>query len=69
MFIGTFNTDADTGDLVEYLNPGDRRRWWPVRVGKIDIPALVRDRDQLLAEAKVNHDLEASLKLDPIVVG
>lgn len=65
VFIGTFNTDADTGELVEYLNPGDRRRWWPVRVGKIDIPALVRDRDQLLAEAKVNHALEASLKLDP----
>jgi putative DNA primase/helicase len=63
VFIGTFNTDADTGDLVEYLNPGDRRRWWPVRVGKIDIPALVHDRDQLLAEAKVNHELEASLKL------
>ena len=30
IFIGTFNTDANTGELVEYLNPGDRRRWWPV---------------------------------------
>lgn len=50
VFIGTFNTDADTGELVEYLNPGDRRRWWPVQVGKIDIPALIRDRDQLLAD-------------------
>jgi hypothetical protein len=52
-FIGTFNTDANTGMLVEYLNPGDRRRWWPVRVGTIDLDAFKRDRLQLLAEAMV----------------
>jgi hypothetical protein len=51
VFIATVNTDPNTGDIVPYLNPGDRRRWWPVRVGTIDIEALMRDRDQLFAEA------------------
>ena len=58
IFIGTFNTDANTGALVEYLNPGDRRRWWPVEVGKvrpINLPALQRDRWQLFAEALAQH--------------
>jgi hypothetical protein len=66
IFIGTFNTDANTGDVVEYLNPGDRRRWWPVKVGKIDIEKLLRDRDQLFAEAVIEAQvLGASIKLDP----
>jgi len=51
VFFGSFNTDANTGALVEYLNPGDRRRWWPVRVGEIDLLGLARDRLQLFAEA------------------
>ncbi|QPF91482.1 virulence-associated E family protein [Bradyrhizobium commune] len=63
VFIGTFNTDATTGALVEYLNPGDQRRWWPVRVGAVDIAALQRDRDQLMAEAVVAYDLDMPLYL------
>ena len=65
VFIGSFNTTAG-GELIEYLNVGDNRRWWPVRVGDIDIPALERDRDQLLAEA--DHDAmfgDNSLYLSP----
>ncbi len=74
IFIATINPDANSGDIPEYLNPGDRRRWWPLTVGKIDIPALIRDRDQLFAEAMARGrtlgeprlgepDVWASLKL------
>jgi predicted P-loop ATPase len=58
IFIGTFNTDANTGQTVEYLNAGDRRRWWPVRVAEVsptDLAALQRDRWQLFAEALAQH--------------
>ena len=50
VFGGTVNPDKD--GTVDYLQDesGDRR-WWPVRVGAIDIAALRRDRDQLWAEA------------------
>lgn len=54
IFIATVNTDPNTGETVPYLNPGDRRRWWPVVVAvlhPIDIDGLLRDRDQLFAEA------------------
>jgi predicted P-loop ATPase len=58
IFIGTFNTDENNDGLVEYLNPGDRRRWWPVRIGAvhpIDLAGLQRDRWQLFAEAREMH--------------
>ncbi|MCK1346025.1 virulence-associated E family protein [Bradyrhizobium sp. CW11] len=64
IFIGTFNT-APGGELIEYLNVGDQRRWWPVSIGDIDIEALERDRDQLFAEALASYDLGMPLYLDP----
>lgn len=44
VFIGTTNDDEFLGDAT------GERRWLPIRVGKVDVAAIERDRDQLWAE-------------------
>ncbi len=46
VFLATINP---WGEYLQDATGG--RRWWPVRVGHIDIPALERDRAMLWAEA------------------
>jgi hypothetical protein len=50
IFIGTTNERDFLAD------PTGERRWLPVECGAVDVGAIVRDRDQLWAEAKLLFD-------------
>lgn len=48
IFAGSVNPTAGLGYLAD---PTGARRFWPFAVGRLDVAALERDRDQLWAEA------------------
>lgn len=50
-----------TTNNQDYLRAqsGENRRFFPVKVGRIDIPGLTRDRDQLWAEAMEQYQYDA----------
>lgn len=62
IFIGTTNND-------EYLkDQTGNRRFWPVKVGRLKRRDLIRDREQLLAEAFEHYQFGEELWLDDMNV-
>lgn len=60
-----FVLGATTNDDQYLIDPTGNRRFWPVKVGVIDLEALSRDRDQLWAEAAAIEASGCSITLDP----
>lgn len=59
IIIGTTNSHAYLHD------PTGNRRFWPIRVIRFNIKALMEERDQLWAEAVVREHKGESIRLDP----
>lgn len=58
VFFGTTNS-------LRYLRDEENRRFWPVRVGRMNPAAIAAIRDQLWAEAVVAYRSGESIRLDP----
>jgi predicted P-loop ATPase len=56
VLIGTTNAEV-------FLKDAENRRYWPVKVGQIDVAGIDRDRDQLWAEARAAHAAGETIRL------
>jgi len=63
VIIGTTNSNK------YLLDTTGNRRYWPVRTGKVEFEKLIKDRDQLWAEAAAREKSGASIRLDPKLYG
>ena len=55
-----------TTNTTEFLRDASgNRRFWPVEVQKIKLEELIRDRDQIWAEAAAREAMGVSIRLDP----
>jgi predicted P-loop ATPase len=61
--VGTTNSDKYLRDL------SGNRRFWPVKVGKVDLKKLKKDRDQLWGEAAALEATGEGIRLDPTLWG
>jgi predicted P-loop ATPase len=59
IFIGT------TNDSHYLKDSSGNRRFWPVKIGQVDLQGLKRDRDQLWAEAVVREADDEHIHLEP----
>lgn len=60
ILVGSTNADKNAPYLADI---NGNRRFWPVEVGRCDVDAFIRDRDQIWAEAKVREASGASIRL------